>query len=202
MADLPDIVQRLIDSFNKLPGVGPKSAARMVFYLLYAPAKVSDDFAATVVAMKQKITFCPRCHNLSENKELCSICSDPERDQNSILVVEDVLDLFAFERIGDYKGVYHVLGGVISPVQGIGPEELTIASLLNRVAATKTPLELIIATNPNLEGEATGMYIKEKLAGNTQISISRIARGVPTGADLDYADRMTLKRALSGRTSL
>ena len=202
MSDLPSSVQRLIDHFSKLPGIGPKSSARMVFHLLHSPESYTTDFSKAIGDMKQNISFCSICHNLAENQDICSICSSEERSQNEILVVEDVLDLFAFERIGEYKGSYHVLGGVISPVQGIGPAEINLDSLFSRIRGMKVDTELIIATNPTLEGEATGMYIKDELEEISTVKITRIARGVPTGADLDYADRMTLKRALQGRTDL
>jgi recombination protein RecR len=200
MYSLPGSVQKLIDLFNRLPGIGPKSSARLVFHILYSPESFSTEFADVLKNLKSQITFCKQCHNLAEGTELCSICADTERNQAEIMVVEDVLDLFAFEQINEYKGTYHVLGGLISPVQGVGPEDINIKSLLSRVK--KLPdCELIIATNPNLEGEATGMFIKEELAKSPNVNFTRLARGIPTGADLDYADRMTLKRALSGRTS-
>jgi recombination protein RecR len=197
----PAAIERLIDYFNKLPGIGPKSAARLVFHLLYSPEEFSSGFADTLKQVKSSIFFCRNCHNITES-ELCLICEDSSRSESEIMVVEDVLDLFAFEQIGEFKGRYHVLGGVISPVQGIGPEEINVSSLLGRIKKLRGECELIIATNPTLEGEATGMYLKEELKKYPKIIISRLARGIPTGADLDYADRLTLKRALSGRTRL
>ncbi|MFQ5492561.1 MAG: recombination mediator RecR [Candidatus Dojkabacteria bacterium] len=202
MSKLPSSVQKLIEHFGRFPGVGPKSAARMVFYLLNSPTDRTDELVGAIDEMKSSIGFCEICNNLAENDAHCLICSDTERRANQLMVVEDVLDLIAFERTGDYLGKYHVLGGVISPVLGIGPEDINLTGLSKRINLHKGELELIIATNPNLEGEATGMYIKEEHKDKDGITITRIARGVPTGADLDYADRLTLKRALSGRTSL
>ena len=194
---LPNNVQKLIDSFVRLPGIGEKTASRLVLYLLHSPETVVQNFAKELSKLKQNVFFCSDCYNLSEST-LCGICNDIYREKNKILVVEDVLDLLAFENIGVYKGVYHVLGGLISPIQGIGPEDLTIGRLLQRIKKIDSEGELILATNPNLEGEATAMYIKEELK-DSSIKISRIARGVPTGADLDYADKVTLLRALQGR---
>ena len=194
---LPNNVQKLIDSFVRLPGIGEKTASRLVLYLLHSPEIVVQNFAKELSTLKQNVFFCSDCYNLSEST-LCGICNDIYREKNKILVVEDVLDLLAFENIGVYKGVYHVLGGLISPIQGIGPEDLTIGRLLQRIKKIDSEGELILATNPNLEGEATAMYIKEELK-DSSIKISRIARGVPTGADLDYADKVTLLRALQGR---
>ena len=197
---LPKNVQKLIDHFTRLPGIGAKTASRMVLYLLHSPKLYVDDFAAELATLKESVSFCKDCYNLSE-EELCSICKDEYRDKNKILVVEDVLDLLAFENVGEYKGLYHVLGGLISPIQGIGPDDLNIYPLLKRAKDLGEKGEIIMATNPNLEGEATAMYIKDELKGNG-ISITRIARGVPTGADLDYADKVTLLKALQGRNEL
>lgn len=196
---LPKNVQKLIDHFTRLPGIGGKTSSRLVLYLLHSPKEYVDDFADKLATLKDSVTFCKDCYNLTEG-ELCSICEDEYRDKFKILVIEDVLDLLAFENVSEYKGLYHILGGLISPIQGIGPEDLNINMLLKRARALKGKGELIIATNPNLEGEATAMYIKEQLK-NDDINITRIARGVPTGADLDYADKVTLLRALQGRGS-
>jgi recombination protein RecR len=194
---LPKNVQKLIDHFTRLPGIGEKTASRLVLYLLHSPKEYIDNFSDNLSTLKKSVTFCKDCYNLTE-EEYCSICEDNSRDQFKIMVVEDVLDLLAFENIGEYKGLYHVLGGLISPIQGIGPEDLTIGLLFKRAKILGEKGELIIATNPNLEGEATAMYIKEQL-NKEKIHITRIARGVPTGADLDYADKVTLLRALQGR---
>ena len=194
---LPNNVQKLIDYFVRLPGIGGKTASRLVLYLSHSPENFVLDFSKELGTLKTSVSFCKDCYNLSENS-LCSICSNTYREKNVILVVEDVLDLLAFENVGEYKGLYHVLGGLISPIQGIGPEDLTIERLIKRVQNFDKTGELIIATNPNMEGEATAMFIKEELKMSS-IKISRIARGVPTGADLDYADKVTLLRALQGR---
>ena len=196
---LPKNVQKLIDHFTRLPGIGGKTSSRLVLYLLHSPKEYVDDFADKLATLKDSVTFCKDCYNLTEGK-LCSICEDEYRDKSKIIVLEDVLDLLAFENVSEYKGLYHILGGLISPIQGIGPEDLTMSMLLKRARALKSNGEIIIATNPNLEGEATAMYIKEQLK-NDDINITRIARGVPTGADLDYADKVTLLRALQGRGS-
>lgn len=205
MHSLPRNVQKLIDAFVRLPGIGPKTASRLVLYLLHSPGQFVNDFGSDLLTLKQGVRFCVNCYNLSET-EKCSICEDEKRDQYKIIIVEDVLDLLAFENIGDFRGVYHVLGGLINPMQGIGPEDLNIGGLLSRVrrlAKDDKKLELIIATNPNLEGEATAMYIREEVRGITEnIDITRIARGLPTGADLDYADKITLLRSLEGRVKI
>lgn len=201
MKKLPQSVQRLIDNFSKLPGVGPKSASRMAFFILQSSKDQALDFASTIQEIKEKIVFCEQCHNLSE-ENLCLICVDTNRDSKKIMIVEDILDLLAFENTDSYDGVYHVLGGVISPLNGIGPEELNIPSLLKRLSSFVGEAEVIIATNPTLEGEATAMYLKQELSLKDDLSITRIARGVPSGADLDYADKSTLTRALDGRSTL
>lgn len=206
MHSLPRNVQKLIDAFIRLPGIGPKTASRLVLYLLHAPGQYSKEFGNDLISLKQNVRFCSNCYNLSEN-DTCSICNDEKRDQGKIIVVEDVLDLLAFENIGDYNGAYHVLGGLISPMQGIGPEGLNIGGLISRVKklsdVESTDNEVIIATNPSLEGEATAMYIQEEIRNyNKTIKLSRIARGLPTGADLDYADRITLLRSFEGRVNL
>jgi len=201
---LPKNVQKLIDHFVRLPGIGPKTASRLVLFLLHSPKDYVTDFSASLLEVKEKVRFCTNCFNLSEG-ELCPICEDDARDGNKILVVEDILDLLAFESMGDYKGKYHVLGGLISPIQGIGPDDLNIGRLLTRVKQmeNKKELEIIVATNPNLEGEATAMYLNgELLKLDPNINVTRIARGVPTGADLDYADRVTLLRSLEGRVKI
>jgi recombination protein RecR len=201
---LPKNVQKLIDHFTRLPGIGPKTALRLVLFLLHSPKDYVSDFSANLIDVKENVHFCSNCFNLSEG-ELCSICEDDTRDASKILVVEDVLDLLAFESMGEYKGSYHVLGGLISPIQGVGPDDLNISKLLSKVKlyTSKQELEVIVATNPNLEGEATAMYLNnEILKIDSNIRITRIARGVPTGADLDYADRVTLLRSLEGRNKI
>lgn len=201
MHSLPKNVQKLIDHFVRLPGIGPKTASRLVLYLLHSTDSFVVDFAQTLSELKLKVKFCNRCFNLAE-EEFCAICKDESREVDKIMVVEDVLDLIAFESIGDYRGLYHVLGGVISPIQGIGPDDLTLGMLIRRIKDSKGSFkEMILAMNPNLEGEATASYIKGELEkmGKEDLKISRIARGLPTGADLDYADKVTLLKSLQGR---
>jgi len=199
MSILPKILKELIDDLELLPGVGPRSAARIAYYLLRAPKTISLSLATNLADLKEKIKICKKCFNYTDS-EICTVCSDPTRDANVILIVEEPLDVIAFERVGEFSGVYHVLGGVISPVNGIGPEEIRIDELIKRAKNNKIK-EIIIATNPNLEGESTALYIKkeiEKLEKN--IRITRLARGLPTGADLEYADEVTLQKALEGRS--
>jgi len=208
---LPKPLQSLKDSFESLPGIGPKTAERLTFHLLRVPQERLDTFADSVSALKQT-KICKICKNVGED-EICEVCADPKRDKEKICVVESPLDVLALEKSG-YNGLYHVLHGAINPIAGIGPEELFIEDLLSRIKkwdstlSGTTPyeldkLEIILATNPDLEGEATAMYIKNKLekCGSTLIRISRIGRGLPTGGDLEYADETTLKRAMEGRTS-
>lgn len=199
MDSLPKNAQKLIDSFNRLPGIGEKTASRLVLYLLHSPDYVLKDFGNSLLTLKSKVKFCVNCNNLCDG-EYCSICKDKKRNNNRIIVVEDVLDLLAFENIDNFDGVYHVLGGLINPMIGIGPEDISINKLLNRVKKLGENAEIIIATNPNLEGESTAMYIKNEINKiNKKILITRIARGLPTGADLDYADKTTLLKSLEGR---
>lgn len=201
---LPKNVQKLIDHFTRLPGIGPKTASRLVLFLLHSPKEYVADFSFSLTDVKENVRFCTDCFNLSEG-ERCSICEDEARESNKILVLEDILDLLAFESMGDFQGKYHVLGGLISPIQGVGPDDLNINRLLARVKQFKnnSGLEVIIATNPNLEGEATAMYLNNELLKlDPSINVTRIARGVPTGADLDYADRVTLLRSLEGRVKI
>ena len=201
-------IQDLIESFQKLPGVGPKSAQRLTYYLLHVPQGQLDEFSQAVVRLKKDTILCSICKNVNE-VDPCLICADPSRDKAQILVVEQPLDILAFEKTGKYKGVYHVLHGAINPLENIGPEELYIKDLLDRTKGEVR--EIIIATNPTMEGEATSLYITKKLKiGNLQFSkkneyklkISRLGMGVPTGADLEYADETTLTQALEGRREL
>jgi recombination protein RecR len=189
-------VQDLIDEFGRLPGVGPKSAQRIAFYLL----KVSKDdalrLAKAIAEVKDKVRFCDRCINVSEH-ELCSICSDDRRDATVVCVVEEPRDLVAVEKTGEFKGRYHVLQGAISPIEGIGPEQLRIRELLERIGAEGVE-EVILCTNPNLEGEATALYLG-RLLKPMGLRVTRIASGLPVGGDLEYADELTLGRALEGR---
>ena len=203
MNTLPDIVYKLISKLEKFPGIGPKSAARIAIYLLKRPAAYNEELGSLLKDLQMEIVKCEVCHNIA-TKSPCLICSDKRRDPSIICVIEDPLDLLSFESSIDYNGLYHVLGGIISPVSGIGPEDLTISSLIERLRGD-TVKELIIATNPIIEGEATAMYIMEEMKKNgldKKIKVSRLARGLPSGADLEYADKVTLKRAFEGRTAL
>jgi len=196
-------VEKLIEAFNRLPGIGPKTAQRLTFHILRAPDSEARMLASALVAARDEVVFCDRCFNISD-APLCPICRDPGRDQTRLCVVEEPLDVLALERTGEFRGVYHVLHGAISPIDGVGPDRLKIRELLARVdeAAESTPfVEVILATNPTLEGEATAMYLDERMAGKVG-SVTRIARGIPVGGDLEYADEVTLIRALQGRRAL
>jgi recombination protein RecR len=196
-------VAKLIEAFNRLPGIGPKTAQRLTYHLLRAPDAEARALASALVAVREEVVFCERCFNISD-APLCPICRDPGRDQSRLCVVEEPLDVLALERTAEFRGVYHVLHGAISPIDGIGPDRLKIRELLDRVdeAAASTPFtEVILATNPTLEGEATAMYLDERMAGKVG-SVTRIARGIPVGGDLEYADEVTLIRALQGRRAL
>ena len=189
-------VARLIQEFNKLPGIGSKSAQRLTYYLVRMPEEEAKALAEALLAVKDKIIFCSKCQNLTE-QDPCPICTDPGRDQAILCVLEEPLDVLALERIHYYNGLYHVLHGAISPINGIGVEELKIRELLERLKGG-TVKELVLATNPNLEGEATAMYI-QKLVSPLIDKVTRLARGLPVGGDLEYADQMTLTRAFQGR---
>ena len=197
-------VEKLIEAFNRLPGIGPKTAQRLTFHILRAPDAEARALASALVAVREEVVFCERCFNISD-APLCAICRDPGRDQTRLCVVEEPLDVLALERTAEFRGVYHVLHGAISPIDGVGPDRLRIRELLDRVdeaAAAATPFaEVILATNPTLEGEATAMYLDERL-GDRVGSVTRIARGIPVGGDLEYADEVTLIRALQGRRAL
>jgi recombination protein RecR len=192
-------VARLIEEFHKLPGIGPKSAQRLTYYLLRAPAEEARALAQAIVEVKEKTVLCSVCQNITDS-DPCAICSNPERDHGAICVVEEPLDILALERAGAYKGLYHVLHGVISPMDGVGPEDLKLQELLSRLRSGDVR-EVIMATNPNLEGEATAMYIA-RLISPLGLKVTRLARGLPVGADLEYADNVTLARALEGRQEL
>jgi recombination protein RecR len=197
-------VARLIEAFNRLPGIGPKTAQRLTYHLLRAPDAEARTLASALVAVREQVVFCERCFNISD-APLCPICRDPGRDPRRLCIVEEPLDVLALERTAEFRGRYHVLHGAISPIDGIGPDRLKIAELLDRVDAARDegmPFEeVILATNPTLEGEATAMYLDERLAGKVG-SVTRIARGIPVGGDLEYADEVTLIRALQGRREL
>ena len=197
-------VARLIEAFSRLPGIGPKTAQRLTFHLLRASDAEARTVAAALVAVREQVVFCSRCFNISD-APLCPICRDPGRDDRRLCVVEEPLDVLALERTAEFRGVYHVLHGAISPIDGIGPERLRIRELLERADDAHRrgePLtEVILATNPPLEGEATAMYLAERLEAVVG-TVSRIARGLPVGGDLEYADEVTLIRALQGRRAV
>jgi recombination protein RecR len=190
---------RLIEEFYKLPGIGPKSAQRLAYYLLRMPGAEARSLAQAIVEVKERVVLCSSCQNVTES-DPCRICSSLERDRTVICVVEEPLDILAIERSGSYKGQYHVLHGAISPMDGIGPEDLKIAELLARMRSAEVT-EVILATNPNLEGEATSMYLS-RLISPLGIRVTRLARGLPVGGDLEYADDVTLARALEGRQEM
>ncbi|GGO64268.1 recombination protein RecR [Microbacterium nanhaiense] len=192
------IVQELIDELGRLPGVGPKSAQRIAFHILQTPSFDVSRLAKLLAEVRERVKFCERCGNVSES-ELCAICRDPRRDQTLICVVEDAKDVSAIERTREFRGLYHVLGGAINPMAGVGPNELRIRELMTRLA-DGTVQEIILATNPNLEGEATAAYLS-RLMGDMQIAVTRLASGLPVGGDLEYADEVTLGRAFAGRRS-
>jgi recombination protein RecR len=192
------IVQELIDELGRLPGVGPKSAQRIAFHLLQTEDDLPQRLARVLIEVKEKVRFCDVCGNVSE-QERCNICRDERRDKSSICVVEESKDVQAIERTREFRGLYHVLGGAISPIQGIGPDQLRIKELMTRLSNTEIQ-EVILATNPNLEGEATATYLVRMLS-SLGISVTRLASGLPVGGDLEYADEVTLGRAFSGRRS-
>ena len=192
-------LQKLIDELGKLPGVGPKSAQRIAFHLIKIPEQDALCLADAIQQAKQKVRFCETCFNMSD-EAICEICSDSQRDSSLVCVVEEPRDIVALERTREYKGLYHVLQGAINPIDGIGPEQLKIRELLERLKGN-TVVEVILCTNPNIEGEATAMYLA-KLIEPLGIQVSRIASGVPVGGDLEYADELTLGRALEGRRNI
>jgi recombination protein RecR len=192
------VVQDLIDELGRLPGVGPKSAQRIAFHLLQAEEPDVRRLAEVLIEVKARVRFCSTCFNVSED-ELCRICSDPRRDPSVLCVVEEYKDVVAIERTREFKGRYHVLGGAISPIDGIGPEQLRVRELMMRLS-DGTVTELILATDPNLEGEATATYLTRMLK-DLDLTVTRLASGLPVGGDLEYADEVTLGRALAGRRS-
>ena len=192
-------VSRLVDELARLPGVGPKSASRLAYYLLRASREQALSLAEAILEVKERVVLCSRCFNITED-DPCAVCQDPGRDQQIICVVEEPLDVLALDRTGEYRGLYHVLHGAISPVDGIGPDKLRIRELIERVDRER-PDEVILAMNPNIEGDATAMYIARQLVSKG-VTISRPASGLPVGGDLEYADEVTLGRALAGRRTL
>lgn len=199
MQPIAEPVAKLIEEFSKLPTVGPKTAQRLTFFLLRAPAEQARALAQAIVDVKERITFCSVCHNITEH-DPCPLCSSDDRDSATICVVEEPLDVLAIERMRSYHGQYHVLHGAISPVDGIGPEDLRIGELLARLR-DGTVREIILATNPNLEGEVTAMHLQRVIAP-LGIRLTRLARGLPVGGDLEYADEVTLTRAFEGRREM
>jgi len=197
MSTIPTSLQNLIEQLARFPGIGKKTAQRLAFYVLKIPRDEAVTIARSIVDVKDKITFCSQCFHIAES-DPCAICRDMKRDHSTICVVQDVMDVLAIEKTGQYRGLYHVLGGVLSPLDGIGPEDLHIAELMQRLKNVK---ELILAINPTRDGETTTLYLL-KLLRNREIKITRIAHGLPIGIDLEFADEITLSRALEGRTPL
>ena len=191
-------LQDLIDALGRLPGIGPKSAQRIAFYVLSRPKAEAELLAQALIDAKEKIRFCTKCGNIAQ-EELCSICRNPKRDQAVICVVEEAKDVGAIERTRSYRGLYHVLGGAIDPINGIGPEQLRLREVLTRLSGDSVQ-EIIIATNPNIEGEATATYLTRTISP-LGLKVTRLASGLPVGGDLEYADEVTLGRALEGRRS-
>ncbi|MBV6392115.1 MAG: Recombination protein RecR [Anaerolineales bacterium] len=195
---LPESIQSLVTAFERLPGIGPKSASRLAFYLLRAPEDVAQDLSVALANLKANTAFCSECFNITDaGRERCEICESQKRDSSLICVVEEALDVLALERTGGFQGKYHVLQGVLSPIEGIGPDDLKIKQLVERVARGGVG-EVIIATNPSMEGDATALYLRQQLEP-MGVKVTRLARGLPVGGDLEYADQNTLLRALSGR---
>lgn len=192
-------LQNLIEEFEKLPGIGSKTAQRLAFFVLNQPMEKAQKFADAIVSAKKSLCYCKECRNLSEN-EICSICDNPTRDHSVICVVENPRDVIQIERTNEFKGVYHVLHGAISPMDNVGPDDITIKELMKRIADGEVK-EIIMATNPNLEGETTAMYIS-KLVKPFGVSVTRIAHGVPVGGELEFADEVTLSKALKGRVEI
>lgn len=192
-------VARLVQQFHKMPGIGPKLAQRLAYWLIRMPKEESISLAEAIGAIKEQVTFCSDCQNITE-QDPCPICDDPSRDRARICIVQEPLDVLALEKTGAFKGIYHVLHGVLDPMSNIGPDEIRIKELLIRINSSKIT-ELVLATNPNVEGEATAMYIQQ-LASPFVDKITRLARGLPVGGDLEYADDLTLTRAFEGRQSV
>jgi len=198
---LPEPLQNLIQAFSRLPGIGPKTASRLAFFLLRAPDEISQDLAEALKALKSQTADCPICFNItSAGRSACEICANPDRDPSLVCVVEEPLDVLALERTSGYQGHYHVLHGALSPIEGIGPEDLKIRELIERVKRGDVR-EVILATNPSVEGDATAMYLSQLLA-KLGVRVTRLARGLPVGGDLEYADPNTLLRALAGRQEM
>jgi recombination protein RecR len=198
---LPEPIQKLVLALELLPGIGPKTASRLAFFLLRAPPEISAQLTEALADFKNQIAFCQECFNItSAGRERCEICDSSQRDPTVICVVEEPLDVVALERVGAFKGKYHVLQGVLSPIEGIGPDDLKIKPLLERIQRGGV-LEVILATNPSMEGEATAQYLHQRLQ-SFGVRVTRLARGLPVGGDLEYADQNTILRALSGRQEM
>ena len=201
MSILPEPLERLILALERLPGIGPKTASRLAFYLLKAPPELSGDLADALKMVKNGTAFCQTCFNITDaGREECAICADPKRDKSVVCVVEDPLDMVALEKTAGFKGQYHVLQGVLSPIEGIGPDDINIYELEERVKRGGIT-EVIVATNPSMEGDATALYLRQRL-DKYPVKLTRLARGLPVGGDLEYADQSTLLRALAGRQDL
>jgi len=201
MQALPEPVKNLVDAFSRLPGIGPKTASRLTFYLLRAPEEISQSLSQALVGIKEETGLCEVCFNITrKDTHICEICASDQRDRSTLCVVEEPLDVLAIEKTAGYNGLYHVLHGVLSPIEGIGPEDLRIQELYQRINENDFR-EIILATNPSMEGDATAMYLHEKLA-NKDLRVTRLALGLPVGGDLEYADQNTLLRALAGRQDL
>jgi recombination protein RecR len=201
MAELPVPVQNLVNALARLPGIGPKTASRLTFYLLRSPEEISLSLASALTTLKSGTTFCSQCYNITVSGQvLCEICSDPRRDPAVVCVVEEPLDVLAMERINAYQGQYAVLHGVLSPIEGIGPDDLRIKPLMDRMHSGQVK-EVILATNPSMEGDATALYLSQQIAP-FGVRVTRLARGLPVGGDLEYADQNTILRALSGRQDM
>ena len=201
MRALPEPVQNLVDAFARLPGVGPKTASRLTFYLLRAPEEISLSLAGALQGLKEETGLCEVCFNITRKETaVCEVCASDQRDRQTICVVEEPLDVLAIEKTAGFNGLYHVLHGVLSPIEGVGPEDLKIRELYARLDSGEVK-EVILATNPSMEGDATAMYLHERIAPKG-IRVTRLARGLPVGGDLEYADQNTLLRALAGRQAL
>lgn len=204
MSYLPKTIEKLIESFQRLPGIGPKTASRLTFYMLHLPQGLLDEFSQSILDLKKKVVYCSNCFNIAES-DPCFICTDELRDDTTVCVIENPIEILSVEKTGRFKGVYHVLHGAISPLNNITPDELRISELMSRIKSGKIK-EIILATNPNMEGEATAMYIKREIsllrqgsAAQANLLVTRLAHGLPVGADLEYADEVTLSRAIEGR---
>ncbi len=198
---LPEPLQNLIDAFERLPGIGPKTAARLAFFILNSPEPLSKNLVESLQSVKQDLGFCQNCFNITLSKNtFCEICSNPHRNKATLCVVEEPLDVLALERTNVFDGQYHVLHGVLSPIEGIGPDDLKIKPLLEKVRAGEIK-EVILATNPSMEGDATALYLQQHLSP-MGVRVTRLARGLPVGSDLEYADQNTLSRALAGRQEM